>query len=67
MGKVIHEAIIITSWKEELIREMRGVAGYIFDPIRVTNIVFGITNSYYSFMIGPSGSKEGWMEDEESK
>lgn len=62
MGYIKHHAIVVTSWNDESINLARNKAVEIFDPQMVSDIVEGVTNSQFSFFIGPDGSKEGWID-----
>lgn len=61
MGYMCHHAIIVTTWKKEHIESAFKKAKLLFDE-RVTDIIMGVCNEYYTFLIGPDGSKEGWEE-----
>jgi hypothetical protein len=76
MGYMRHHAIIVTSWNEKLANEAHKKACQIFsgskeyDPTAVkpeiiTPIVYASCNGYYTFLIGPDGSKEGWGTSDE--
>lgn len=60
MGYMRHHAIIVTTSQD--IAPIYRKALEIFDPILVGNIVKSTVNGYYSFFIGPDGSKEGWID-----
>lgn len=73
MGVIKHNAIIVTSWDEERINKIhkkcekfikKGMKDYItYFPETlciITHVIKSIANGYYSFIIGPDGSKEGW-------
>lgn len=65
MGYIKHHAIIVTGWDEIECIDAHNKAKEIFIandiPTRlVSNIMEGISNSQYTFMIAPDGSKEGW-------
>lgn len=63
MGYMRHHAIVVTSWKPELLAEAhakaREIAGALVSPI-----VEGVTNGYASFLIAPDGSNEGWEDSD---
>ena len=58
MGYMRHHAIIVTSWKEELIELAKATADECFPW--VSSISPDGVNGYRSFFIPPDGSKEGW-------
>ena len=62
MGYIRHHAIIVTTWDEDKAKKAHEKALTL--KTNVTEIILGSINSYYSFMIGPDGSKEGWSESE---
>ncbi|MDD7813722.1 hypothetical protein PP713_14220 [Mycobacterium sp. CSUR Q5927] len=62
MGYMCHHAIVVTSWNEELIEEAHSRA--FESGAAVSNIVPGSANEYYSFLVAPDGSKEGWDESD---
>lgn len=63
MGTVIHESMIVTSWKKELLLEAYSKAVDYFAPNQVSGVTDSPVNGYYSFLISPSGSKIGWTEE----
>ena len=61
MGWIRHHAIIVTSGDESALIKAHQVAVQCgFEEIQVSNIVEGVINGYFSFFVGPDGSKEGW-------
>ena len=58
MGYIRHDAIVVTSWKENHLAKARDKAAQLgldvspFFPSRI--------NGYVTFLILPDGSKEGW-------
>jgi hypothetical protein len=62
MGYVVHEAIVVTAYREESIDRAWAKARDL--GLIVTDIQRGICNGYHSFMICPDGSKSGWDTDE---
>lgn len=64
MGLIRHHAIIVTSWHRDTIGEAHQVAINMFGKL-VTSIMTSVANEYYTFFIGPDGSKEGWCISEE--
>ncbi len=63
MGYIRHHAIIVTSWDEKAIRKARKKAKEIFDDL-VTRATESKVNGFYTFLICPDGSKEGWEESD---
>ncbi len=70
MGYIKHNAAVITSSNEESIRLAHTKAKEIYAEAKmdqlVSEIIYGIANSQYSFFIAPDGSKEGWDASDES-
>lgn len=72
MGYIKHNTIIITSYIEDSIREVREMAHNVFNKwlgpydgsknIMVSEVISGVVNGQYSFFISPDGSKEGWED-----
>jgi hypothetical protein len=60
MGWMLHDAIVVTSAFEDTIKQAHEKA--IEFGLQTTNIVCTAINGYYSFLIGPDGSKEGWPD-----
>jgi hypothetical protein len=69
MGYMRHHAIVVTSWKHELLQEAHATAVElgVRDPEvigqrlwEVSEITPESTNGYRSFFVAPDGSKEGW-------
>jgi hypothetical protein len=62
MGYMRHHAIIMTSWKKEVIEaaavEARRLGCETAGPVE------SMTNSFWSLLIAPDGSKEGWDESD---
>lgn len=63
MGHVCHNAIVVTSFQDETIKAARAKAVELGCP--ATEIVRSNVNAYYTFLIAPDGSKEGWADSEE--
>lgn len=60
MGYERHNAIVVTSWDKDKVKEAHEQASRMFwwvSPISPEAI-----NGYTSFFIPPDGSKEGWPE-----
>lgn len=64
MSFVEHNAIIVTGFMEATAVTAHKMAVEIFGS-SVTSIVRSQVNGYFSFMIGPDGSKTSWEEDNE--
>lgn len=63
MGVIIHDAIVVTSSSFNSIQVARHRAEDLsLDP---TTVSCSKINSYYTFLIPPDGSKEGWAESDE--
>jgi hypothetical protein len=60
MGYMRHHAIVVSSWKAELLDQAHALAVSL--GMSVTNITDEVTNGYRSFLVAPDGSKEGWDE-----
>ncbi len=69
MGYMRHHAIVVTSWKQELLEQAHAKATELgqrnpeVPPKRlwqVSEITPESTNCYRSFLVAPDGSKEGW-------
>lgn len=70
MSHVIHEIIAVTSYNKNHIRWAWSRADALFPSdgilIRVTPVYQSHVNGYYTFIVLPDGSKEGWEEAEVS-
>lgn len=62
MGYMAHHAIVVTTWKNELIQEAHNRAVSLC--MNTSSICQITTNGYYSFFIPTDGSKEGWPESD---
>jgi hypothetical protein len=60
MADMVHNAIVVTSRSDEHIKKARTKAVEIGLP--VSEIIVGLVNGYFSFLVGPDGSKEGWAD-----
>lgn len=58
MGYMRHHAIVVTSWKGELLKRAHKTAVEL--GMSVSGITDEVTNGYCSFLVAPDGSKEGW-------
>ena len=59
MGWIVHEAVIVTSFDEKAINLAHKEALRIFNGY-VTELIRSPVNTWWSFLIPPDGSKEGW-------
>jgi hypothetical protein len=64
MGYIRHHAIIVTSFGSAYINAAHAEARRLFPY--TTEIAVSPVNEYYSFLVPPDGSKEGWPESDES-
>lgn len=62
MGYMRHNAIVVTSWKEEAIKEAAAMAEKI--GLLVIRQSEEAVNGYRSLLVCPDGSKEGWDESD---
>lgn len=62
MGYMRHNAITVTSWKNETIAEAAAVARRI--GLQVLGPSDEVINGYRSLLVCPDGSKEGWVESD---
>lgn len=68
MGYMRHHAIVVTSFGKEYAEEAHDKATGIFaaleglstPPLKPSPIMESPANNYYTFVIPPDGSKEGW-------
>lgn len=58
MGYIKHDAIVVTAGEKEQITAARKLALKL--ELEITDTVCTRSNGYYSFLIVPDGSKEGW-------
>ena len=63
MGYIKHHAIVVTSFDDALAKEAHKKAEKLGNT--TTEVVESPVNGYYSFLIVPDGSKEGWPESDE--
>lgn len=62
MGFFLHHAVVVTSWKNDLIHRAQDEA--IKTGNLVSDIVRSNNNGYLSFFVAPDGSKEGWPDSD---
>ena len=60
-----HNIITITSFSEDDLNKAIIGADLVFSKGMITKPLMSPTNGFYTFMIGPDGSKEGWPESDE--
>lgn len=76
MGRLAHNAIIVTGWKPEKVKEAREKAIYVFSNHfntghsdggiqLVSPIIHSVVNGQSSFFVAPDGSKEGREDSNE--
>ena len=64
MGYIKHNAIIVTSWGDD-INKAKIKADKIFGEEFVSEVIESKVNGDKSFFIPPDGSKEGWESSDE--
>lgn len=62
MGYIRHHAIVVVGWDADRVQKAHAKA--IELEMQATDVVVSHTNAYYSFMVAPDGSKEGWPESD---
>jgi hypothetical protein len=68
MGYICHHAIIVTTYTKEYIEKARNEFERIssrhdwdyHENLKPSEIMVSLVNAYYTFIIPPDGSKEGW-------
>jgi len=56
MGYMRHHSIIVTSWNETMLKEVRTKAIKMFIGIAgISGIIKSTTNGYFTFFIAPDG------------
>lgn len=63
MGHIKHHAITVTTFDEKEIQIAHRFAKSLFGD-QVTEVIKSPINAWFSFLIGPDGSKEGWGDSE---
>ena len=63
MGWIVHHAIIVTAHGDSDITRAREEARRLFQGY-VSDVIESPINGYWSFLIPPDGSKEGWPESD---
>ena len=61
MGTIRHHAIVVTFGNYTDAAKAHKLAKDLFTS-QVSGVIGPVTNGYFSFFIGPDGSKEGWRE-----
>lgn len=64
MSTMRHHCMVVTCSLSKEAREAHTKAIEIMGKDFVTEMLFTVTNGYYTFFVGPDGSKEGWEECE---
>lgn len=62
MGWVTHNAIVVTSWSRDLIDAAHAEAKRL--TMSVSDVLISPVNTYYTFVVGPDGSKTGWDDSD---
>ena len=62
MGYIMHDAIIVTAFRDQDAVAGRDKAEELGLP--VSNLVRSMVNGYTTFLIAPDGSKEGWSDSD---
>ena len=62
MGHTAHHAIIVTSWNNNHLHLAFAKAKEL--GLSVSNLVTSPMNGYWSFLVAPDGSKEGWHDSD---
>jgi hypothetical protein len=62
MGYMRHHAIVVTSWKDDVLEAAHVRALEIFK--HVAPVTPAVINGYRTFLVAPDGSKEGWDESD---
>lgn len=61
MGYIRHHAIIVTGWQEAAVHSAHAEASRLFSGLcEITSIAPSGVNDYWTFLVPPDGSKEGW-------
>lgn len=63
MSEVQYKTMIVTSTEQTMLNKAREKAIEIFGESRVSESLSGSVGAAKTFMISPSGSKEGWVKD----
>jgi len=63
MGYIRHDAIVVTGTLKAHITKARRRAEEL--GLQVSKLVLSPLNGYWSFLIAPDGSKEGWSESDD--
>jgi hypothetical protein len=64
MGYVRDQMVVVSGWQRERVARLWGHALDLFGPECVSPVLPGLVNSRGYFLIGGSGSKQGWSEAE---
>lgn len=64
MGWDRHHAIVVTAFRESDINSACEMAHTLFHPNQVSPIQKAPINDWWTFFVGPDGSKEGWSDSD---
>lgn len=65
MGTINHNAIVATTWDDEIVTAVTKWVGTLETKYRSLFIYgFGICNGFHTIVMIPDGSKEGWNDSE---
>lgn len=64
MGWILHQAIVVTTFDKQRVKAAHEEAKRIFNGY-VTEVIISPVNFYYSFLIPPDGSKDGWPDSDQ--
>ena len=64
MGYDRHHAIVVTAFREEDIVAAHAKALATFHEYQVSPIQKAPVNDWWTFFVGPDGSKEGWSDSD---
>jgi hypothetical protein len=62
MGYIMHDAIIVTAFRKPDAETALAKARSLEIP--TSDLVASAINGYYTFLIAPDGSKEGWADSD---
>lgn len=63
MGYIRHHALVVTSWGNERLNSFLAHAAEC-ELLRCSNAVHSAWNYYWTVLVSPDGSKEGWEESD---
>lgn len=65
MGYMRHHAVVVTTYRDDLMSAAHAKAVEIFNADMVTGVTPAMMNGWRSFLVAPDGSKEGWTLSDE--